>query len=374
MANNLALNSTPRLYKKVALVYDRVNKIGGAERVLSSLHRLFPDAPLFTLVYNPSTAPWSRSFKVIPTFLNRLTWFRTHHEVLAPVAALAFETFNFDSYDLVISVTSAEAKAVITHPNTFHLCYCLTPTRYLWSGQKDYPIPGFYRRLSQNDDLVYASRPDEFLAISREVQKRIKNYYHRSAAVIYPGINYKFFSAENKYSTDGYYLIVGRQVAYKKTEIVIRAFNQLKRKLLIVGHGSQLSYLQSIAGPTVDFINQPDDSTLRDLYQGAQAVIFPQVEDFGLIPLESQAAGTPVLAFAGGGALETIIPKKTGLFFHSQDPATIIKVVKEFETGNHAITAKNCRAQAKFFSEDRFIANFSAKVNSLWREYQKKSL
>lgn len=353
---------------KVALVYDRVNKFGGAERVLISLQKIFPDAPLFTLVHNQKTSPWAREFVIKPTFFNQIKFLRNRHELLAPFSAMAFETFDFSSYDVVISVTSADAKAVITKPQTLHICYCLTPTRYLWSGKDYYRIPNLLLNWAQRADIVYASRPDEYLAISNEVKKRINDFYHKQSDVVYPPINYKFFSDIQKNDND-YYLLAGRLVPYKKPEIVIHAFNKLKRKLVIAGTGRELENLKSLAGKTINFVGQVNDLKLRDLYAGAKAVISPQEEDFGLVPLEAQAAGTPVLAFAAGGALETIVDQQTGLFFNQQNEDSIIETINRFEAGKHQITSKKCRKQASRFSEDRFIGEFSAKVNSLYEIY-----
>jgi len=362
----------------VALVYDRVNKFGGAERVLLALKKLYPDAPLYTLVYNKPTAPWAKGFKVIPTFFNKLKFFRHRHEILAPFSALAFETFDLTEFDVVISVTSDQAKAVITRPETLHLCYCLTPTRYLYSGVAEYRRyfrPGWlfdkYLPGARAADQIYASRPDAYLSISREVAKRVKDYYGRPSEVIYPPINYDFFSAPHHHKKSNFYLLVSRLVLYKKVDLVIEAFNRLNLPLTVVGIGSEEKKLKSLAKSNIDFVGLVDDVKLRRLYAAAKAVIYPQVEDFGLVPLEAAAAGTPSLAFAQGGAVETIIDDYTGLLYQEQTSGAIEAAVCRFESGRHQIGAKRCREQAALFSEDRFSAAFSAKVNSLWQEQQK---
>jgi len=363
---------------KVALVYDRVNKFGGAERVLLALKKLYPDAPLYTLVYNKPTATWAKGYKVISTFFNKLKFFRRHHEILAPFSALAFETFDLKDYDVVISVTSDQAKAVITRPETLHLCYCLTPTRYLYSGVAEYRRyfrPGWlfdkYLPGARAADQIYASRPDAYLSISREVAKRVKDYYGRPSEVIYPPINYDFFSAPHHHKKSNFYLLVSRLVLYKKVDLVIEAFNRLNLPLTVVGIGSEEKKLKSLAKSNIDFVGLVDDVKLRRLYAAAKAVIYPQVEDFGLVPLEAAAAGTPSLAFAQGGAVETIIDDYTGLLYQEQTSGAIEAAVCRFESGRHQIGAKRCREQAALFSEDRFSAAFSAKVNSLWQEQQK---
>ncbi|OGD71762.1 hypothetical protein A3A84_01275 [Candidatus Collierbacteria bacterium RIFCSPLOWO2_01_FULL_50_23] len=363
---------------KVAIVYDRVNKIGGAERVLLDLHRLYPDAPLYTLVTNEPTALWAKPFKVVPTFFNQLKFFRGHHELLAPFAALAFETFDFRGFDLVISVTSAEAKAVVTRPETLHLCYCLTPTRYLWSGlaayRQSFPVKlifDFLIKGLRKSDLIYSSRPDAYLAISKEVSKRITTYYQKKSEVIYPAVDYGYFSASHQHKKDNYYLVVSRLVPYKRTDIAIEAFNQLKKPLLIVGTGSDEARLKKMAGDNIDFLGLVTDVKLRHLYAKAKALICPQEEDFGLTPLEAAATGTPTLAFNAGGFRETIINNDTGLFFESQDQEAIVSVVNRFEAGRHRISAKHCKEQAALFGPDRFGKAFSAKVDTIWREHQK---
>lgn len=363
---------------KVALVYDRVNKTGGAERVLMDLHRLYPDAPLFTLVHNESTAIWSKNFKVISTFFNKIKFFRNHHELLAPFAALAFETFDFREFDVVISITSAEAKSIITKPTTLHICYCLTPTRYLWSANREYreafpikPVFDLYLKFARISDLIFANRPDYYLSISKEVQRRVSKYYQKNSEVIYPAIDYDFFSTPHQHKKQDYYLVVNRLVPYKRTDIVIEAFNQLDKPLKIVGIGSEETRLKKIAGDNIDFLGNVDDVRLRQLYAKAKAIICPQDEDFGLTSLEAAAAGTPALAYKSGGYLETIVDNDTGLFFEDQTKDAIISIVNRFEAGHHQISLKHCREQAAQFGKDRFAKAFSAKVDKIWQQHQK---
>lgn len=371
---------------RIALVYDRVNKFGGAERVVQSLHKLFPHAPLFTLVHQPKTSKWAKGIKVIPTFFNFFPWLRTRHQALALVAPLAFETFDLTQYDLVITITSESAKAVITKPETLHLCYCLTPTRYLWSGREEYknnPEMGLISPLVkkilhkninslQKRDLALSFRPDKYISISKEVQKRVQKYYKQPSDVIYPPVNYDFFSKTKK--TKGkYYLVVSRLVPYKKVDLVVKAFaNQQLRnqKLIVVGKGSQLKKLKRLSTPNITFKTNSTDQQLRKLYTHAKAVIFPQVEDFGIVPLEAQSAGTPVLAYAAGGALETVIKGSTGLFFDKQTPSAIINAIKRFKAQN-TVTPSKCRKNALSFSDTRFQKLLFAKLESLWQKHQK---
>jgi glycosyltransferase involved in cell wall biosynthesis len=360
---------------KVALVYDRVNKWGGAERVLLTLHEMFPDAPLYTSVYNPETAPWARVFPtVIPSFLNKVGFLRNRHELLAPLMPLAFERFNFNDYDLVISVSSEAAKGIITKPTTLHICYCLTPTRYLWSHYADYfkgaTFKGIARPLVsylKNWDKIAAQRPDEMIAISSEVQNRIKRYYSRDSEIIYPPVKIeKFKTAKTnpQLRTTNYYLVVSRLVPYKKVDLVVEAFNDLKLPLVIVGTGSEESGLKSKSKKNIIFKGYISDEELIGYYRQAKALIFPQEEDFGLVAVEAQAAGTPVIAYKRGGILDTLKDGTTGVFFEKQTKDALIKAVKIFEkvkfTKTHLIN------NAERFSEDIFKDNFLKLVRKLY--------
>ncbi|MCJ7804277.1 glycosyltransferase [Patescibacteria group bacterium] len=348
---------------KVALVYDRVNKIGGAERVLEVLHEIWPEAPLYTAVYYPAGAPWAKKFKVIPSFLNKFPLAKRHHEVYPWLTPLAFESFDFTDFDLVISITSAEAKGIITKPKTKHLCYCLTPTRYLWSGYHDYFFNKGLRWLVQpivdwlrGWDKIAAQRPDKYLAISQEVQRRIKKYYRRESIVVYPPVDKeKFYPAEKKQKGD-YFLIVSRLVSYKKIDLAIKAFNQLKIPLKIIGEGNEKNRLKEMAKGNIEFLGELTDQELLSYYQNCRALIFPQNEDFGLVPLEAQACGKPVIAFAGGGALETIIEGKTGTFFKSQSVKALMEKVKSFKDKDYQ--PADCRKNAEKFDKEIFKKKF----------------
>jgi glycosyltransferase involved in cell wall biosynthesis len=388
---------------KIALVYDRVNKIGGAERVLETLHEIWPQAPLYTAVYNPETAPWAKKFQVIPSFLNKWPLAKKYHEAYPWLTPLAFESFDFSSFDVVISVTSADAKGIITKPSTFHLCYCLTPTRYLWSGYEEYFRNGCFRFLSKpvvnylrNWDKVAAQRPDEYVAISKNVQARIKKYYGRESVVIYPPVvltevaRRNFDSASDSLAKErtllneghrrsqceasqnlsgspranvasrSYFLIVSRLVPYKRVDIVVKAFNQLGLPLKIIGTGSEMVSLKNLAKFNIEFLGQLTDKDLLSYYQNCRALIFPQEEDFGLVPLEAQACGKPVIAFKGGGALETVIETKTGTFFYPQTPKALIKKLKEFKINDYR--PEDCRKNAEKFNKELFKKKFKQLV------------
>lgn len=360
---------------RIALVYDRVNKFGGAERVLQALHEIWPEAPLYTAVYNPETAPWARDFKVIPSFLQKFPWAKTKHELYPWLTPLAFESLNFDEYDVVISITSEAAKGIITKPKTLHLCYCLTPTRYLWSGAKDYKIP-FWGQMIVSKlrawDLVAAQRPDVYWAISQNVAQRIKKYYGRESEVIYPPIDVsKWCMVNGEWKRGNYYLLVSRLVPYKKVEIVIEAFNKLGWPLKIVGVGSELGRLKRWARKNIEFLGQLTDEELLRYYQNCLVVVFPQEEDFGLVPLEAQACGKPVIAFKEGGAQETVLEGKTGEFFYPQTAEALIDKIKTFKVEKYH--PEDCRRQAQKFDLLVFKKQFTELVKQECKTYSKST-
>lgn len=348
---------------KVALVYDRLNKWGGAERVLLALHKLYPRAPLYTSIYDKKKAPWASVFNVRTSFLQNFP-FAMRHELYAFLMPLAFESFNFDEFNLVISVTSEAAKGIITKPQTKHICYCLTPTRYLWSGYDEYFRNPVFKFLSKPAvwylrfwDKIAANRPDSYIAISREVQSRISKYYDRKSDVIYPPLTISNQFQNSKSKTENYFLIVSRLVSYKKIDLAVKAFNKLKLPLKIIGIGMEMERLKVMAGLTIEFLGNLTDKELVGYYSECRALVFPGLEDFGLTILEAQSFGKPVIAFGGGGALETIIERKTGLFFDEPNVESLIKAIKQFDS--LTINPKDCMRNARKFSFERFKKEFT---------------
>ena len=369
---------------KVALVYDRVNKWGGAERVLLALHELFPQAPLYTSVYDKHKAPWADVFEVKTSFLQNMPFASTNHELFAALMPLAFESFSFDDYDLVISLTSESAKGIITKPGTVHICYCLTPTRYLWSGYDEYfknqsskilskPIVSGLRKW----DLAASQRPDAFIAISKEVQKRIKKYYGRDSELVYPPVTLdnpkpeirnpkQILNTKYKIQNTGYFLVVSRLskfTKYKRVDLAIEAANELKIPLKIVGEGSLKKELEQKAGPTIKFVGSVKDEELVEYYRNCKALIFPGLEDLGLVMIEAQMFGKPVIAYSGGGAKELVINGKTGLFFNTQTKESLIDALQKFEKTK--FDPKACMNNAEKLGMDKFKKNFLSVVNNL---------
>jgi len=353
---------TPAL-KKIALVYDRVNKWGGAERVLLALHDIFPDAPLYTSVYNKKNAKWAKVFpRIYTSFLQNIPFAKSNHEFLAPLMPFAFESFNFDDYDLVISVTSEAAKGVKTKPSTYHICYCLTPTRYLWSHNEEYFENKILKFISKpiltilkKWDIKAAGRPNLMISISTEVQKRINKYYNRKSEIIFPPVNIKTFYV-NMTRKGKYFLIVSRLVGYKKVALAIEAFNKLGYPLVIVGIGREEARLKSISNKNIKFTGQISDKRLHEYYKNAKALIMPQEEDFGIVAVESQARGIPVIAYGKGGVIDTVIPNTTGIFFEKQTAESLSSAVLKFE--KMKFNNKKLIKNARMFSQTEFKRQF----------------
>ncbi len=368
----------------VAIVYDRVNKMGGAERVLSALHTIWPEAPLYTAVYNKTSAVWSDVFEVHSSFIQKFPLAKNHHEWFAWLTPMAFESFTFDSYDIVISVTSAEAKDIITKPGTLHVCYCLTPTRYLWSGVSEYAkrshigLPSWLARagirllgsILRQWDVIAASRPDAYIAISNRVKERIKKYYKRSVeSVIYPPVDVDFFTPATGEKTyeDSYFLIVARLVGYKRVDIIIRACNELQLPLVVIGSGAEKKLLKNLAGNTIRFVDSVSDIELRTWIQNCRAFIFAGDEDFGISVVEAQACGKPVIAYKHSGVSEIVIDGKTGILFNEQNEDSLITALNIFRKQWYDSTL--CRSNAVRFSKQHFVHEFKKQVETIYNRY-----
>ena len=363
---------------KVALVYDRVNKWGGAERVIIALRKIFPDSVLFTSVYREDRASWAKKIPIRTSFLQRLPFASSYHEALAAFMPISFESFNFDDFDLVISVTSEAAKGIVTKPHTKHISIILTPTRYLWSGYRDYFSNPFFLIIAfpvisylRFWDRIAAKRPDKLIAISETVRNRIKKYYGLDSEVIYPPLMIRvargpFDSAQGKPAASRhrpYFLVVSRLVAYKRIDLAVKAANKVRVPLKIIGTGSEFGRLKKIAGPTVEFLGYVSDSDLKYYYSNCKALVFPGVEDFGLTMVEAQAFGKPVIAFRGGGAEEIIIEGQTGVFFDKQTASSLADKLKSFRPSRY--NEKDCRKNANRFSFEQFKQKMLNLVSSI---------
>ena len=359
---------------RTALVYDRINKFGGAERVLLAIHEIFPEAPLYTSVYDKALTPWADVFEVRTSFLQKLPLPKSAHEMYPYLMGMAFENFDFNEFDLVISVTHEFAKTVITKPKTFHLCYCLNPVGYLWDSYRDYfsAKPDWFKSLSfplirylRWYDKIVAQRPDRYLTISRTVQERVKRIYGRDSAVVYPPVEVRESSSSR--SDEGFFLIVSRLVSNKRLDIAVDAFNKLGWPLKIIGTGNLKKTLRQRAGRNVEFLGYLTDSELSRYYETCRAVVITGEEDFNIVAVEAQAHGKPVVAFGRGGVTETVIPKVTGFFFPEATAESLSETLKE--TDFDIIKARNCVDNAEKFSKERFKKEFRSRLEREYSEY-----
>lgn len=349
--------------RRVALVHDWLNQVGGAEFVLEVMVRLFPGAPVYTSMYAPERMPIGyRGWDIRTSFMQHLPGVTRRHQAYMPVYPLAFERVDLSGYDLVLSNKSGFCHGVHVPSGAVHVCYCLTPTRFLWQYEAYSarealgkgvnallrPLLGPLRRW----DYAAAQRVQHFIAISREIQERIKRFYGRDSTIIYPPVDMKRFSPRSD-GPDDYFLAGGRLIPYKRVDLVVRACSELGLRLLVFGDGRDRMALERMAGPTVTFLGRVPDEELARLYAGARAFIFPGLEDFGIAPLEAQAAGRPVIAFAGGGALETVVPQRTGEFFGAQTVESLKQVLASFDPTAYDPGA--CRSNAEQFREERFV-------------------
>lgn len=350
---------------KVALVHDWLNQRGGAEDVLEALVSLFPDSPVYTSLYRREAMPDSwRMWDIRTSFIDRLPMSRKRQQFYLPLYPLAFEQFDFSEFDLVISNKSGFCHGVITETSTKHICYCLTPTRYVWRYHQ-YAEQERIGRLSRMIlppiltylrvwDRIAADRVDHFIAISDVVRRRIAKVYRRESTIIYPPVETTRFEPVSK--VDDYYLIVGRLVPYRRVDLLIEAFNHLDRPLVIAGTGRDRERLEELAGPTVTFLGYVSDDDLPDLLARCRAFLFPGEEDFGIAPIQAMAAGRPVIAYAGGGAMETVIPG-CGVLFAEQSVAAIIEAVENFDTDK--VDPTFIRSHAKKFDTAAFTSQLS---------------
>jgi glycosyltransferase involved in cell wall biosynthesis len=337
---------------KLAIVHDYLNQMGGAERVLKVLHEVYPDAPIFTSIYEPALVdPAFRRMDIRTTFMQRLPFVHRHHQPFLPLFPFAFESMDLRAYDVVLSMSSAWSKSVLTRPDTCHICYCLSPMRFAWSFL-DYAAGERFSRLQpvllpllmalRAWDVASATRVDHFIGISTHINQRIRKYYRREAALIHPPVDTTPLThAVSGAGDDGYFLVVSRLVPYKRIDLAIQACNQLRAPLKIVGVGRDLARLRAMAGPTIEFVGWVDDAAKLRYLQRCRAFLFPAEEDFGVAPVEALAAGRPVVAFAAGGALDVVVEGKTGLFFRRQNPnalAAVLERVPEYRWDPHALS------------------------------------
>lgn len=354
---------------KVALIHDWLVSKGGGERFLKSLHEIWPGAPIYTLVYDEGNAPdWCQGCDIRTTYIQKWPGGRTHHRYLLSFMPKAWESLDLAEYDLVISSCASCCKGVITRPDAVHICYCHSPIRYVWDMYHEYlRNASFLKRVAMPSmihkvrmwDYQAAQRVDQFISNSDFVGARIKKYYRRDSRTIYSGVPIIDEAVPER--REDYYLIVSRFVSYKRVDLAIEACNRLGVRLLVAGSGGEEEKrLQSLAGPTVEFLGAVSDFELRDLYRRAKAFLFPGIEDFGLTPVEAMEGGCPVIAYAAGGALETVSAGATGIFFNEQTPESLMDAIISFENNGVSCGPDAIHSYVKNrFSSERFKEEFS---------------
>lgn len=359
---------------KVALVHDYLNQYGGAERVLESFKEIFPDAPIYTLISDLSKMPDKfERYDIHNSFIQKIPFSKRNYKKMMSLFPLAIEQFDLSSYDVVLSSSSAFAKGVLTRPGQLHFCYCHTPMRYVWDLYHDYlkksssflqkVLPPLLHSI-RNWDQLSSQRVDHYIANSNNVRKRIEKYYNKKSHVIYPPVSFERFAISDE--TEDYFLIVSRLISYKRIDIVIQAFNQLQLPLVIIGDGYDRSRLEKLAGSTVKLIGIQSDEIVAQYYSKCRALIMAGEEDFGITPLEAQASGRPVIAYGKGGALETVVNKKTGIFFNEQTPESVLDAVQSLK--DIEFDSQTIRDHAQKFNNERFKREIENYIFSITKQ------
>ena len=366
---------------KIAIAHDWLTGVGGAEKVVMNFKEIYTNAPIYTTVYAEEMVDEAlKNIDVRTTFIQKYKKAKTNHQKYFPFMPFAWEQFDFNEYDIVLSSSTSCAKGIITPPDTMHICYCNSPMRYAWEfyyehfkaeklglfKKKLLPLLINYMRIW---DVVSANRVDFFIANSTNVAKRIWKHYRRHSDVIHPPVKSKLFNINN--IDDEYFLIVSRLVPYKKTDLAIQVFNELKLPLVIIGTGRQLDYLKSIANDNITILGYQPDGVIADYYSKCRALIFPAEEDFGITPLEAQASGRPVIAYGEGGVLETVINEKTGIFFSNQNEKSLKDAVLDFNKMH--FDKKEIREYALTFDEEIFKNKIKKYVEQKYNEFNKNN-
>jgi len=361
---------------KIAIVCDWLTNFAGAERCILALHELFPLAPIYTTIFSPKKMPEFAGADIRPSFLQNWPLAKKRWQIYLPLMPAAIESLDLRGFDVIISTSHAVAKGIITKPEQLHICYCFTPMRYAWVDQNAYikeskfiwPIKKFIPHLLSYLrvwDRAASERVDKFVAISKYVARRIEKFYERKADVIYPPVNGNLYSISDQ--VDDYFLVVGRQVPYKRTDIVVEAFNNLRIPLKIIGEGPEIRRLKKIAKANIDFLGRLSDRETKKYYSHAKAFIFPQEEDYGITPLEAMASGRPVIAYRGGGALETIIEGITGTFFDEQTAPCLVDAIRHFDPERY--NPLLVRQHALKFDVSNFKKQFKEYVEREWEKW-----
>ena len=359
----------------IAIVHDFFHTFGGAERVTLAISDLYPEAPIYTLFYDKKLNPWFGHRQIITSYLQKLSWVPA--KFLLPFYALAIESFDFDDFDVVISSSHSFAKNILTNPHTIHISYVHTPMRYVWDAWHIYLADKQMNRMVKAVvkgilskiriwDFLGASRVDQYVANSNYVADRIRKFYRRESIVIYPSVDTDKIqiSHENK----GHFIAIARLSQYKRLDLVVRVCNELELPLIVIGTGEMEVELKHMAGPTVTITGWISDEQKIDYIRTCRALIFPGEEDFGIVPVELQSAGKPVIAYGKGGCLETVIDGKTGLFFSEQTVASLKSAIQEFVEKETKFDPSIISEHAQKFSRQRFQSEIKTLVDRLVKQ------
>jgi glycosyltransferase involved in cell wall biosynthesis len=362
---------------RVAIVHHWFISLAGGERVVNAIENIFPTADLFTLFLDKTKLPPATGERrIVTSFLDRIPTARKAHRHFLPLYPLAVEMLDLSGYDLVITSDSGPMKGVITDPRSTHICYCHSPMRYLWDGHSAYlrmmpplmqTVFGLASHYVRNWDYAAAQRVDHFIANSRYVAGRIRKYYRRGSTIIHPPVNTSQGFLASKHGD--YYLSVGRLVPYKRTDLLINACSKLGRKLVIAGDGPEMKRLKKMPARNVELLGEVDEAQLRDLYARCRALLFAADEDFGMVPLEAQSFGRPVIAFGKGGSLETVVgtyaplreqtvyehAAHTGVFFEKQTADSLVQAILAFESAEQMFVPHHIQSHARRFDTSVFL-------------------
>lgn len=364
---------------RVAVVHDYFANLGGSDTVARALYDLFPGADLYTLlVYQRNRdANLLQNIPYKTSFLQKLPLAQRTHQPYLPLMPLAIETFDLSAYDLVLSSSHTVAHGVIPAPNALHICYCHTPMRYAWDMERQYlselpapvrPLMRWVMHRLRQWDVTAAARVDHFIANSRFVAQRIQKYYRREATVIPPPVDTDFYTLSPAPRED-YYLVAGRLTGYKRIDLVIEAFGGWTKKLVVIGDGPERKRLEQHAGSNITFLGATSREVLRQHFSTCRALLFPGLEDFGIVPLEAQATGCPVIAYGAGGVLDTVRAGETGVLFAEPSADAVRRAIAEFETlqwDSHVL-----RRHAEYFSRANFETRLRQFVEERWNEFHR---
>jgi glycosyltransferase involved in cell wall biosynthesis len=363
---------------KLALVHDWLNQVGGAEDVLDELVSLYPESPIYTSIYAPELMPqYYQHWDIRTLWMDKLPKIHTHHQPYLPLYPLAWQGLDLSQYDVILSNKSGFCHGMRYHADTLHICYCLAPTRYVWQFDQYIAREGIgstvqsalkpiIQRMKQWD-YAAAQRVNHFIAISTEIQQRIRDYYDRDSVVIYPPVDTSRFAAARTEETDDYFLIVSRLIPYKRIDLAVQAATRLGVKLKIGGRGRDLERLKAMAGETVEFLGYVPDDALPNLMARCKAFIFPGLEDFGITPVQAQAAGRPVIAYGGGGVLDTVIPGVTGEYFDQMTVEHLTNVMSQFDVARY--DSNVVQAHAAKFDRAIFDEQITQFVDEAWSQF-----